>query len=461
MIYAKGYGRFGNQFFRNMYAWFISEKWNMGCELESPDLFGKIGIPLKNKKGDIFSMTKAMNENDLLYYLEEAPNFNITLGNIYCQTEKFASYLRENFPFYSDVWNANPFKDRYNNNDDVFVHCRIGDLEKLGFLLPYEYYDKALSSTIHQISNEAGRMEGGRRKGYISSDSPNHRYVQDLMAKYDLELYKGDPFKTLLFGSTCKTLVLSQGTFSWLMGFLSQNEVVCVNPEQVRYWHGSIFQAFRDKWTFINMGEPVYFKSAMHRNDYTFPKDTVFFIHAPKTGGTSIGEMSFPHISHYLHQPISYNAPIEAGYRYFTVFRNPIERVWSHYHMLKSRQRTLDRFLGYWEGSNLMTRYLAGYADNVIVPDEVLLRKAKEAMGKLTFIIDFAFLEAELNQFLAYLGLSLHEPKPMVHARKGPKRPEMTVVEWKKINQANQMDIELYKEFVRNKGKYQPRPESN
>ena len=51
MIYVKGYtGRFGNRFFRNMFAYFLSEKFQLGREFQEPEVFNHLGIELVNRK---------------------------------------------------------------------------------------------------------------------------------------------------------------------------------------------------------------------------------------------------------------------------------------------------------------------------------------------------------------------------------------------------------------------------
>lgn len=475
MIYVKGNtGRFGNQFFRNMFAYFLSEKFNLGREFQVPEEFKHLGIELVNRNPTQENKEKIeLNENDLVYYLN-LPSLNdtILLKDNYCQTKEFTKYLIEHFPFYQNVWEFNPYKERYGKNDDVYVHYRIGDLPKLGLLNPYEYYDQ----TLEKLFSTGGERE---RKGYISSDSPNHPNVKKLIEKYNLELVVVNLYETILFGSTCKHLVLSLGTFSWLTGFLSQetSQVYYLDPDQVQYWHGKIFQAYEDnpRWHKVELYglEKKYFNpsgaNGMHHNFYTFPKDKIFFMHIPKTGGTSILNMNIPQIATYkVHQPVSYNCPPSEGYRYFTVFRNPFERCWSYFkmatknynNMRKMARNPVEFFNTRWEVQNFATRYLAGYSSGFIPSEEEMFRRAKENMEKLVFIIDFEDFEADLKKFIRKISgdEEEEEEKKIVsipHMRKNKYDTTIPFNVRKVIEHHNQYDILLYKEFIKNKQKYQ------
>ena len=76
-------------------------------------------------------------------------------------------------------------------------------------------------------------------KGYISSDSIDHKICKDLISNFDLTPYQGTEVETIKFGSSCKYLVLSKGTFSWWTGILSSGEVYY--PDSNKIWHGDIF----------------------------------------------------------------------------------------------------------------------------------------------------------------------------------------------------------------------------
>jgi hypothetical protein len=101
---------------------------------------------------------------------------------------------------------------------------------------PLEYFDNAVSRVDFS-------------DGYISSDSINHEICRYLIDKYNLKIFKDDEVGTIQFASTCKHIVLSGGTFSWMIGLLSFFSKVTF-PIQKIVWHGDIFVF--DEWNGIS-----------------------------------------------------------------------------------------------------------------------------------------------------------------------------------------------------------------
>ena len=58
--------------------------------------------------------------------------------------------------------------------------------------------------------------------------------------KYNLHIFQSDEVDTIQFANTCKYVVLSSGTFSWLIGLFAYYSKVYY-PNIVRQWHGDIF----------------------------------------------------------------------------------------------------------------------------------------------------------------------------------------------------------------------------
>ena len=138
---------------------------------------------------------------------------NINVNNAYFQTKDFSNYL---YNYYKkpenqiSITQANTFNCRYKNNNDVFVHIRLDDVsdKNPGFA----FYDKVLSQIIFD-------------KGFIASDDLNHIICQQLIHKYNLKIIDYNEVETIMFGSTCKHIVLTGGSFSYiigLFGFFSQ-----------------------------------------------------------------------------------------------------------------------------------------------------------------------------------------------------------------------------------------------
>ena len=59
-------------------------------------------------------------------------------------------------------------------------------------------------------------------KLYISSDDLDDEYILELIKGYpNIEIIKYDQIKTIQFASTCKYIILSTGSFSAIIGYLS------------------------------------------------------------------------------------------------------------------------------------------------------------------------------------------------------------------------------------------------
>jgi hypothetical protein len=154
----------------------------------------------------------------------------IMLPSTYFQTSALSLFLRNYFrsaPIRASIESHNRFAPRYNNNNDAFVHVRLGDITGTVHTLPLSYYENALSGIDFS-------------GGYISSDSPDHEICKTLSEKYGLTIFNEDEVSTIMLASTCKHLVLSHGTYSWVIGVLGYYSDV-YNPDFTAAWHGDIF----------------------------------------------------------------------------------------------------------------------------------------------------------------------------------------------------------------------------
>ena len=205
-------GRLCNQIIRALGAHFIAK--NQNLKFNYGNFYNKmkeLGINLFI--GDMTYNSEIIIPNNIIPYLSSPLFRNINVNNSYFQTQAFSNYL---YTYYSKPENqesiitSNKFKERYKNNNDVFIHVRLGDVTHLN--PGFEFYDKALS----QITFE---------NGYISSDNFNHEICQSLIKKYNLKTIDYDEVEIIMFGSTCKHIVLTGGSFSYiigLFGFFSQ-----------------------------------------------------------------------------------------------------------------------------------------------------------------------------------------------------------------------------------------------
>lgn len=221
-------GRFCNHLIRNLYASFLAEAGDLCMRYSYPDEIRRLGLQLYSGS-KMHKTTIIIRDNDFLTFLDKPIHDNIFVDWLSAQNHEFALRLYQYFR--SDkkdtIMNANIYKERYNANNNVFVHLRLGDVAQLN--PGYTYYENALK--IINVSS-----------GYISSDSPDHPWVQALAEKYGLQIMKKDEVDTIMLASTCKHIVLSHGTFSWTIGAFGFFSNVYIPPHSYNTWTGDIFR---------------------------------------------------------------------------------------------------------------------------------------------------------------------------------------------------------------------------
>lgn len=212
-------GRLGNNLFQYVSAYIFAKKF--GFKITSNVVENVFNLPTLN--GKVFSeQIIEVNDDNFIELLNSD-----TLEKAHY---KFIGYyqLRDFIQQY-----GNEIKSLFNlnftslNKNEVFVAYRIGDISGERQMLPIEYYIDALTK-INAPS------------GFITSDTPNHPNVLELSNRFNLKIYNESPLQTIDFAKNFNNLVLSEGSFSWWMGFLSSAENIYYN-ERPRFWHGDIF----------------------------------------------------------------------------------------------------------------------------------------------------------------------------------------------------------------------------
>ena len=236
-------GRFGNHFIRNVLMHILAEKYDLAMEYSYWEKIRALGISL-------YSGSQNFQENRILdsdakmeALLQEMESLGsgftldknlIMQGDIYCQTREMTNriyaFLRSE-RIRDGIIQANPFRSRYENNRDIFVHIRLGDVadKNPGFA----YYEKVLNSLETK----------GYDRIFLSSDSPFHPICQKIFMGFrNTSFLQVDEIQTIQFASTCRYVVLSHGSFSAIIGYLSFFSEVyypAYDPEKI--WYGDMF----------------------------------------------------------------------------------------------------------------------------------------------------------------------------------------------------------------------------
>jgi hypothetical protein len=216
-IYINGSGRLGNNLFQYFFGKILSHELNCDffTNFEIPNDFGisnklsslpnrnfkmlqehwnsynlKLRFDNKEISQNIDSITKAIRDS----------NFE----NIVCD-----GYF-QNYDYYSNY--SELIKNSFNiekklQDNTLGIHIRKGDIRKTDNELPDEWYLNILNTFPNHLK-------------IITTDSPNDPIVRK-MVDAGCELYQNTPEKTIIEFSNFSDLVLSQGTFSWWMGYLS------------------------------------------------------------------------------------------------------------------------------------------------------------------------------------------------------------------------------------------------
>jgi hypothetical protein len=224
-------GRLGNQIIRNLAVSLLAERHNLKVDYCNKDLINKIGIELfngSNKYEDI----RCLNENNYFtIYNCNNLNYNLDPNNSYFQTKEITNFLYNYLhtdKVKSNIIANNEFKERYNKNNDLFIHIRLTDAAQ---------WNPGITYYINAIKNI------NFDNLYISTDDKNNNIIINLIQLYpSVKLINFDEITTFKFASTCKHIILSHGSFSSVIGYLSFfSNIYYPEYELNKIWYGDMF----------------------------------------------------------------------------------------------------------------------------------------------------------------------------------------------------------------------------
>lgn len=205
-------GRLGNQIIRNLATHFIAKKFNLYVNYSSYDKIKKLGIELYSGENKYLTIIN-LNSNNFFEILNKKEfNSNVNSNNDFFQTKEITNYINDYlYNNKESIMLANNYNNRYNNNNDLFLHVRVDDAEKWN--PGTEYYLEAIQKINIDITNS---------NIYLASDNINSNIVKSIINKYNnIIIIDYDEINTIMFGSTCKHIILSHGSFSAIIGYLS------------------------------------------------------------------------------------------------------------------------------------------------------------------------------------------------------------------------------------------------
>tara|TARA_B100000242_G_C42908842_1_gene421438 strand:+ start:22 stop:795 length:774 start_codon:yes stop_codon:yes gene_type:complete len=239
MSSVKGDGGLGNAITRNLSGSILAKKHNLKITYHNEiDMIKDIGIPLFSGK-QVFDKKIPVTENNYFNVLNENDiDFNIEIEGNFMQsksiTDEIFKHLNDNENM-EQIKNNNPHKDRYNNNNDCFIHIRLGDTERWN--PGFKYYDYVLSKLIYD-------------KIYLATNDNNHNIIKEIQNKYKNVIVMDNNLVDIIqFGSTCRYVILSYGTFSAITGYISfYSQIYCLKMcENIAWDWGKNCDMFQDK----------------------------------------------------------------------------------------------------------------------------------------------------------------------------------------------------------------------
>jgi hypothetical protein len=237
-------GRLGNQIIRNLAVSLIAEKYNLKVDYYNKELITKLGINLFSGSNTYNTTNNLTDDNYFTIYNCGNLTYNLDPNKNYFQTKEITNFLYKYLHtdiVKTNIIENNIFKERYNKNNDLFIHIRLDDAEKWNPGVNYYL------NTIKNINFD---------NLYISTDDKNnHNIIRTILNIYpQAQLIMYDEINTFQFASTCKNILLSHGSFSAMIGYLSFFSKIYY-PEynhpgyidqQNNIWYGDMFSI--DNW---------------------------------------------------------------------------------------------------------------------------------------------------------------------------------------------------------------------
>jgi hypothetical protein len=215
-----------------MYLHFLALKYELKCNYKHKRQFNNLGISFYSGK-HIYNKNVLITRFNYLSILEaenDEPCNIISITKNWFQSKPFCLLLQDYFKkeeIRKEIMDKNIFKSRYGKNNDLFLHIRLGDVSDRIQVL-YAYFEKMLINLPYD-------------NAYVSSDSINSTFCKKLIEKYNLIVIDKNEIETIMFANTCKYIVLTGGTFSWLVGFFAFFAKGIYYPKLENKWFGQIF----------------------------------------------------------------------------------------------------------------------------------------------------------------------------------------------------------------------------
>lgn len=244
MVLVSGAGRLCNHVIRYICASMLARKHGLSLSYGMQDKMNRLGI--KTYSGDKIynNCVKVTDDNFIDTLSKESFTYTIDMDYSFFQTNEIIqlvyNYLNEETHKFK-VKDANRFKERFGNNNDCFIHVRLTDTVAIIPNLEY-FLDVLKGISFDNI--------------YIGTDDKNHKLITELKLNFpNATVVDYDEVDTIHFGSTCKYVVLTHGSFSACIGYLAYDSIVYApswdyEKKNRANWHGNMMSI--KGWTIVD-----------------------------------------------------------------------------------------------------------------------------------------------------------------------------------------------------------------
>jgi len=199
--------KLGNQIIRNLAVSKIAEKNDLFVKYNSHEEIKQLGIDLFIGTHK-YDKTVSLTDTNYFSIYDQKIRYNLNPNKDYFQTKEIIQIVYKHIQsIKNNIIVNNPFKVRYQRNNDVCVDIRFTDAGQ--FNPGAQYYLNTLSSLSFD-------------RLYVSTDDPTSSIITQILQKYPRAvLFNLDEVQSIQFASTCKYVVLSNGSFSAIIGYLA------------------------------------------------------------------------------------------------------------------------------------------------------------------------------------------------------------------------------------------------
>lgn len=235
-------GRLGNQIIRNIAMSLLAEKFDLYVDYSNYDVINNIlGINLYIGKNNFFVTKHVIDNNYLKIYNYKKYEYNLDLNETFFQKKEIINliykYLNSD-KIKNNIIKKNIFNERYNNNNDLYIHFRLGDIYP-HFNISINYYIKTILTIDYDNI-------------YLSTDSIDNKLICKLLHIFpNIKIIKKNETYTIQFASTCKHIILSHGSFSAIIGYISFNSNIYFLDSKPKWCSLNMF--LYDKWNPVKL----------------------------------------------------------------------------------------------------------------------------------------------------------------------------------------------------------------